>query len=100
MLIEQTLTTPATIMLLASSPSRLTGLKARGAAASWNAAVERGPMRYLVRWGPSNDPMKYSATVSTPRATLTGAMSGWHVAVKAVNAKGLEGWDWARLTID
>jgi hypothetical protein len=99
-LAETSRTTVATIMLLASSPSRLTGLTARGAAASWNAAVERGPMRYLVRWGPPNDPMKYSATVSTPRATLTGAVSGWQVAVKAVNAKGLEGWDWARLTID
>ncbi len=99
-LAETSRTTVATIMLLASSPSRLTGLSATGASASWNAAVERGPMRYLVRWGPANDPNKYSATVSTPRATLAGATSGWHVAVKAVNAKGLDGWDWARAIIE
>ena len=29
---------------------------------------------------------------------LAGA-AGWQVAVKAVNARGLEGWDWARATV-
>jgi hypothetical protein len=36
---------------------------------------------------------------TTPSATLAGAELGWHVAVKAVNAAGMEGWDWARTTV-
>jgi hypothetical protein len=38
--------------------------------------------------------------VSEPRAQLPDVVPGTVVAVKAVNARGLEGWDWARLTIE
>lgn len=99
LLTEVSRTTVATIMLMASSPSRLTALEVEGTTATWARAVEKGTMRYLVRWGPAEDPMRHSATVSTPRATLTGAKPGWVVAVKAVNARGMEGWDWARAVI-
>ncbi len=100
-LAETSRTTVATIMLMASSPSRLTNLAvsrtgAGANTATWSPAVEKGPMRYLVRWGPAANPAQFSATVTTPRAVLTGAAAGWHVAVKAVNAGGMEGWDWAR----
>jgi hypothetical protein len=40
--------------------------------------------------------MLHSVTVTSPRATLPTLRAGWQVAVKAVNARGLEGWDWAR----
>ena len=40
--------------------------------------------------------MERRVTVKTPRATLTGVPAGTHVAVKAVNARGLESWDWAK----
>jgi hypothetical protein len=94
-LAETSRTTVATIMLLASSPSRLTGVAATGQQATWTAAREAGVTRYLVRWGPAADPMRHSATATTTSATLRGALPGWRVAVKAVNGRGLEGWDWA-----
>ena len=56
-------------------------------------------MRYLVRWGPAEDPMRNSTTVTTTTATLRGARPGWYVAVKAINARGMEGWDWARAVV-
>ena len=96
---ETSKTTVATIMLMASSPSRLTQPAANGTTATWARAVEKGAMSYIVRWGPATDPMKFSARVTTPRATLVGAKPGWKVAVKAVNARGLEGWDWARADV-
>jgi hypothetical protein len=99
LLTETSKTTVATIMLMASSPSRLTGLAAAGTRATWTPAVEKGVSRYRVRWGPPEDPMRFSATVTGPRATLAGARPGWKVAVKAVNARGLEGWDWARADV-
>lgn len=98
-LAETSRTTIATIMLMASSPSRLTGLLAQGKIATWDAAPEKGVVRYLVRYGPEEDPMRHSLSVTTPRATLNNAQSGWVVSVKAVNAAGLEGWDWARAPI-
>lgn len=96
---ETSRTTVATIMLLASSPSRLAGLAATGTQATWTASPEKGVARYLVRWGPTEDPMRFSATVTSPRAALAGAAPGWKVAVKAVTAAGLEGWDWARADV-
>ena len=37
--------------------------------------------------------------VTKPSATLTGVNAGTIVSVKAVNAKGMEGWDWGRATV-
>jgi hypothetical protein len=100
---EVSKTTVATLMLLASSPSRLRGLtveaSAAGATATWTAARETGVRRYVVTYGPPDDPGRRTLTVLAPRAVLTGAQPGWHVAVKAVNARGLEGWDWARAVV-
>lgn len=100
---EVSKTTVATLMMLASSPSRLRGLTveavATGATASWTAARETGVRRYVVAYGPPDDPGRRTLTVLAPRAVLSGAQPGWHVAVKAVNARGLEGWDWARAVV-
>ena len=98
-LAETSRATVATIMLMASSPSRLTGLSVTGTAATWTAAREKGVTRYIVRYGPGEDPMRHTITVLSPRATITALRPGWHVAVKAVNARGLEGWDWARTEV-
>ncbi len=96
---ETSRTTVATIMLMASSPSRLTGAKVAGTTVTWDRAREKGIVRYLVRYGPATDPMRHTVTVTSPRATISALRSGWHVAVKAVNARGLEGWDWARAVV-
>jgi hypothetical protein len=96
-------TTAATIMLLASSPSRITGLQAtasdHGAALSWTPAPETGIGAYIVTWGPAENPSLHSLRVTQPRATLAGVTAGTLVRVKAINARGLEGWDWARAIV-
>ena len=97
-------TTAATVMLLASSPSRLKDLKidsfARGTAAiSWSPSPEKGVTGYLVAFGLPSKPEAQQIRVAKPSATLTGVQPGMVVAVKAVNAKGLEGWDWAKVTV-
>ena len=98
-LAETSRATIATIMLMASSPARLMGLSVTGTAATWTGAREKGVARYIVRYGPAEDPMRHTITVTTPRATISALKPGWLVAVKAVNARGLEGWDWARTTV-
>ncbi len=96
-------TTAATLMLLASSPSRITGLQAtasdNGAALSWTPAPETGIVAYLITWGTVENPALHSLRVTQPHATVPGVSAGTVVRVKAVNAKGMEGWDWARGTV-
>lgn len=41
-------------------------------------------------------PAAVPAQQAKPRARLEGVPAGSVVAVKALNARGLEGWDWAR----
>ncbi len=97
-------TTAATLMLLASSPSRLSGLEVDSysggsAIVSWTPSPEKGVTAYIVAYGPVSNPQAQQLRVMKPAATLTGIASGTVVSVKAVNAKGLEGWDWARVTV-
>jgi hypothetical protein len=49
--------------------------------------------------GPASDPLRRRVTVTEARATLDQIATGSVVSVKAVNARGLEGWDWARVII-
>jgi len=90
-------TTAATVMLLASSPSRLANLQATAgagaAAVTWTASSETGVTGYVVSWGPED--AASTLRVTQPRTSLPGVAAGTPVRVKAVNAKGLEGWDWA-----
>ncbi len=100
---EASKTTVATLMLLASSPSRVASLTAmavsNGATAlTWAPSPEAGVRRYFVRVS-SNGREDRTTTVTAPRTTLNGIRVGDVVAVKAVNAKGMEGWDWARITL-
>src|SRR5262249_21976758 len=101
---ETSKATIATIMLLASSPSRLTNLKIDSytngtAALSWAPSPEKGVTSYIVSYGPASAPAQHRIAVTEPKAILQAVVPGTIVAVKAVNAKGLEGWDWARVTV-
>ncbi|MEO7362020.1 MAG: M20/M25/M40 family metallo-hydrolase [Gemmatimonadaceae bacterium] len=101
---EASKTTVATLMMLASSPSRVAGLAVANSTpvpitATWTPSPEKGIERYLVRYGPADAPDKYRAEVTQPKAALPNAEPGMVVRVKAVNRKGMEGWDWARFTI-
>ena len=92
-------------MLLASSPSRLTNLKVdsyTGAAASlsWTPSPEQGVASYIVAYGPPADPLRHRVDGdAAAQATLPQIAAGTVVSVKAVNARGLEGWDWAKTTV-
>jgi hypothetical protein len=97
-------TTAATLMLLASSPSRLTDLKVDSftsgtATLSWTPSPEKGVTGYIVAYGPAANPEAQQITVTGPGAMLKAVAPGTVVSVKAVNARGLEGWDWARVTV-
>ena len=94
-------TTLATAVLMASSPSRLTGLAATRAAdgrveASWTAAPERGVTGYRVRWEDAEGTVGGAQVVKGTTARLAGVPKGATIQVRAVGAKGLEGWDWGR----
>lgn len=95
--------TAATLVYLASSPSRLTDLKAENKNGTldvtWTASPEKGVKSYIVAYGPTTDPLRTRVTVMTNRATLPAVPAGSVVSVKALNTRGLEGWDWARIQI-
>lgn len=97
-------TTTATVMLLASSPSRLKDLRVDSfkngtATVSWTPSPEKGVTDYLIAYGPASKPEAQQVRAVMPPAVLTGIAPGTTVSVKAINAKGLEGWDWARITV-
>jgi hypothetical protein len=97
-------TTAATIMLLASSPSRVADLKVTGftggrASLTWTPGPEKDVTGYLVAYGPASRSDRAQTRVAQPKATLSGIEPGALVSVKAVNAKGLEGWDWTTVVV-
>jgi len=97
--------TAAALMLLASSPARLQGLTVKsfaGGAAeiAWTAAPEKDIREYIVATAMAGERPREQMRVTSPGAKVSGLKPGMIVAVKAVNARGLEGWDWARVTIE
>jgi Zn-dependent M28 family amino/carboxypeptidase/Tol biopolymer transport system component len=92
--------TAATLMYLASSPARLKDVTiataGSGTTVTWTPSPETGVRQYIVAYGPESDPLRTRVTVTEPRAVLPSLPAGTQVAVRAVNTKGLEGWDWAR----
>lgn len=96
--------TTASIMLMASSPSRLEGLEAvrdgGEVAVTWIPAVEADVTGYRVAYGPEDEPLANSVTVQEPSARLTDVPAGSVISVKALNRRGMEGWDWARVTVN
>jgi hypothetical protein len=101
---EASRTTVATLMLLASSPSRLKDLKVTKfsggtADVSWTPSPEKGVSSYIVTVTSPTGTEAPRLTVTQPSAALRNVAPGSVIAVKAVNARGLEGWDWARVTV-
>lgn len=101
---EASRTTVASLMLLASSPSRLTNLAISKSAsgvysASWTPSPEKGVTKYLVQYGPADAPTKFRTESSQPMITIPQLKPGMQLRVKAVNRRGMEGWDWARVTV-
>jgi Tol biopolymer transport system component len=95
-------TTAATLMYLASSPSRINGLKVDSyssgtARVSWTPSPEKGVTTYLVTAG-SAESRSQPVRVTSPTATVKVAPGGT-ILVKAVNNRGVEGWDWARVAV-
>lgn len=99
-IMETAKVTAATLTYLASSPSRLKDLKIERKGGTvdltWTPSPEKGVKTYIVAYGPATDPLRTRLTVTGAHATLPAVPAGTQIAVKAVNARGLEGWDWAR----
>jgi hypothetical protein len=53
-----------------------------------------------VAYGPPDKPEAQHVRVPKPSVTLANVAAGTIVSVKAVNAKGFEGWDWARVSVE
>jgi aminopeptidase YwaD len=99
---ETTRANVATLMYLASAPQRLRGLEAlvgeRGTATlSWQPSPETDVISYLVEW--EDGGRTRSQRVRETQVRLSGVNEGTEVRVKAVNNRGLEGWDWARVVV-
>jgi Tol biopolymer transport system component len=106
----------AALMLLASSPSPVRGLKAvttrsrtgtgAGTTAgavdvSWTPNPEKGISHYIVAWGPEGKAAAGGRKVKEARARIKGLKAGekWVVTVRAVNARGLASWDEAKTAV-
>ncbi len=90
---ETSKTTMATLMYLASAPSMLKDLTAKGTAVTWTASPEKSVKSYVVSYNHREE------KVTQPHVNLPGLKPGDTVMVRAVNAKGMQGWDWTRLTV-
>lgn len=99
---ENTKANVATVMLLASVPSRVNDVRVErsgpGLQVRWAASPERDVTGYVVRY---RDASGTERTVRVPgtTATLPALAAGTAVMVKAVNQRGLEGWDWGRAEV-
>jgi hypothetical protein len=98
-------TTVASIMYLASSPSRLAELRTsriegNALLVEWTASPEKDIASYEITWGPANDPARQRTESTIPRIVLRDVPAGSVVQVRAVNRRGLAGWDWARNTVN
>ena len=102
-ILETAKVTAATIMYLASSPSRLKDVKATrtgaGIAVEWAPSPEKGVVSYEITYGTPGTTKRARVTSTGPRATLPAVPAGTEIAVRAVNGRGLVGWDWARVTV-
>jgi len=65
---------------------------------SWEPAIERGVTSYRVRWEDGGGGTGGMLVVRGTSARLVGVPEGATIAVRAIGARGLEGWDWARVT--
>ncbi|MXV15405.1 M20/M25/M40 family metallo-hydrolase [Hufsiella ginkgonis] len=103
LVIEVAKTTAATLMLLASSPSRLKGVAAHkeedgSYKVSWQASPEKDVTGYIVRYTDAKG-KKEQVAVKGLSVTLNAAAAKSLVEVKAVNQREMQGWDWARVEL-
>jgi hypothetical protein len=101
----------AAVMLLASSPSPVKGLKVVKAGrdgtdsveVTWTPNPEKGISHYLVTWGPEGKAPLGSRKVKEAHARLKGLKTGsgekWQISVRAVNSRGLPSWGYGRIII-
>lgn len=89
---EVSKTTAATLMLLASSPARLTGMVVDGESVTWDASPESDIAHYVVEW--QTEDGWAATTVTSNSATTAGAVG--EIRARAVSQRGTAGWDWAR----
>jgi hypothetical protein len=105
-LVEETArATTASIMMLASSPAPVKSLKVAvrkdgSVHLIWEPNLEMNITSYVVEYGLGGGLPAGSLTVSVAQAVIPGIKlkkgETLSVAVKAVNALGVSGWDWAR----
>jgi hypothetical protein len=69
------------------------------ASLSWAASREKDVVGYVVACGPVNGADSPRIRVNGPAVTLPGTRPGTLVSVKAVNEKGMEGWDWTSVVV-
>ncbi len=97
---EVSKTTVATLMLLASSPSRINGLEATmqqgaGYLVSWQISPEKYVTDYIVEYENIAGEKVRKVTTET-KIELSDARMNGEISVKARASNGTEGWDWAR----
>jgi len=102
---ESAKTTTATVMLMASSPAPVKGLRVDAQEGgrigiTWDASPENDVVSYTVVYGPADDPEANELTVDAPTVTLQNAPTGTRVKVRANNERGMHGWGWGRLTVE
>lgn len=94
----------ASVMLMASVPSRLGSLDVRreggSIVVSWAPAVEADVKAYKVAHGPAESPLQTVVEVTNPEVRLEDLPDGTVISVKAVNVGGMEGWDWTRTEVE
>jgi hypothetical protein len=102
-MLETAKVTAASVILLASAPSRVTGLDVTRTPSAtevrWRPNPETGIEGYVLAYGPAADPMRTRRTVTDTEALLPVLPAGSHVAVTAVNGRGMESWDWTRVVL-
>ncbi len=93
----------ASMMLLASSPSKVEGMKVVTLTGDdvteiqWDPNPEADITEYHVVWGPPGEPPTHDMVVTGTRVRLEDAPIFTVVRIKAMNARGLLGWDWTVL---
>jgi Tol biopolymer transport system component len=95
---EVSRSTTATLMMLANAPSKVTGLEVLDLGGNqsdvrWNASPESDIDFYVVKY---TDQMgnPHEQTVSGTEILLNRADLSKPISVKAVNNRGIQGWDW------
>jgi hypothetical protein len=96
--------TTAALMLLASSPARVAGLRIarrRGSVVdvAWSPSPESGVTGYEVVWRDAAGTQLGTRRVAEPRIALTDVPAGATVSVRALHRNGTHGWDWSEVGV-